>query len=289
VIGSLELGSLVLSGRFVPIAPPDLTIQGLAGLIVPLLVGSVILSVLVGGTAAAATYLVMVRRGPASHAARLRERQFREWINAKFLEMPAADREFVRWKLRLDRLFAILLDADLGQGPVVDLGCGHGVSLGLAAFRDPQRPLAGCDLDAPRIAAARHALRDFDASLSVADVRDFVLPDAGLILILDVLQYLDVAEQSALLRRCADALVPGGRLIFRVPDPARGVFSWTTYGLDRVVWWKTGAKSAPRYCDPTAYRQVLVETGMRVEMRSYRNRLPFRHLVVVATKPLDTT
>ena len=65
------------------------------------------------------------------------------------------DRGFVRWKLRLDRVFDLLAAEDLGSGPVIDLGCGYGITLGFAACGAPGRPLVGCDLDARRIAAAR--------------------------------------------------------------------------------------------------------------------------------------
>jgi len=50
------------------------------------------------------------------------------------------------------------------------------------------------------------ALAPLHADVTVADIREFELPPAGLILIQDVLQCLSAAEQSDLLQRCCSAL-----------------------------------------------------------------------------------
>jgi O-methyltransferase involved in polyketide biosynthesis len=119
----------------------------------------------------------------------------------------------------------------------------------------------------------------------VGDVRTFPLPGAGLILILDVLQYLDASEQTSLLRRCAAALQPGGRLIFRLPDTARGLYSWTTRSLDRIIFRAGGARIRPAYQTVESYERLLAEAGMTVAVRRSRNRLPLAHVVIAATKP----
>ena len=146
-----------------------------------------------------------------------------------FAQCTRAVRGFVRWKLRLDRIFELLAAElaaaeNLGSETVVDLGCGYGMALCFAAFGDDRRRLVGCDLDEHRIAVARKALSALNADVTVADIRYFELPPAGLILIMDVLQCLPAAEQSALLKRCCSALTPNGMLIFRVHDRERGVF-----------------------------------------------------------------
>lgn len=280
VIGSLQLGHLATHGSFVSLSPAAPLASPFSELVLAWLLGSVILSAIVGGPAALAAYvfLALRARGP-------REREYRSDVNRRFEAAGWYARGFVRWKTRLDRIFGQLLEEDLGTGPAVDLGCGNGATLALVAFCDPKRTLYGCDLDSSRVAAASQALSALDVHLSTSDVRTFPLPAAGLILIIDVLQYLDPAEQASLLGRCAGALAPGGRLIFRLPDARRGPLSWTTRFLDRLLFGVGGWGSGPAYQPPEAYVKLLGEAGMSVEVRSYRNWLPLAHAVFYARKP----
>jgi predicted TPR repeat methyltransferase len=206
-----------------------------------------------------------------------------------FAQCAWADREFVRWKLRLDRIFGLLAAENLGSGTVVDLGCGYGMALSFAAFNDSSRRLIGCDLDGHRIAVARQALNSLNADLSVADIRGFELPPAGLILILDVLQYLGADEQATMLQRCCSALAPDGVLIFRVHDRERGLWSTITMAFDRLIFAFGPAGIRPLTLPATEYRGVLENAGMRVEECRFRNLLPLAHILFIARKPLAET
>jgi SAM-dependent methyltransferase len=245
-------------------------------------VGSVALGILVGGVLAAMTAVVvhLHLRAPANPALRERVR----FVNRMFARCAWADRGFVRWKLRLDRIFGLLAAENLGSGTVVDLGCGYGMALCFAAFGDNSRRLVGCDLDAHRIAVAREALGTLNADLSVADIRQFELPPAGLILILDVLQYLLADEQLALLKRCCSALAPQGILIFRVHDRERGLWSTITMAFDRLIFACGRADARPLMLSAAQYHSVLENAGMQVEERRFRNLLPLAHILFVAKK-----
>jgi SAM-dependent methyltransferase len=179
----------------------------------------------------------------------------------------------------------LLAGEDLGSGTVVDLGCGYGIVLSFVAFDDSTRRLVGCDLDTRRIAVARQALSPLNADLRVADVRGLDIPPAGLILILDVLQYLAAEEQLALLKRCCSALTPEGKLIFRVHDRERGVWSAVTSAFDRLIFACGRTGTRPLILPAAEYRSVLERAGMRVEERRFRNRLPLAHILFVAKKP----
>ncbi len=302
VVGSVELGYFLRGGAFRPfhlsaLAGPHMKEELLAwGM------GSVVLGVLVGGTGAAITAAVVRLRAPAkpessdpnlsnpgvcnpeSSEAVLPERI--RFVNGMFAGCPRGDRGFVRWKLRLDRIFALLAGEDLGSGTVVDLGCGYGIALSFVAFGDSRRRLVGCDLDGHRIAVARQALSGLNADLSVADVRGLELPPAGVILILDVLQYLPAEEQLGLLKRCCLALAPQGRLIFRVHDRERGVWSAITMAFDRIIFACGQAGTRPLTLRAGNYRTVLENAGMQVEERRFRNRLPLAHILFIAKKPV---
>jgi uncharacterized protein (DUF2062 family)/2-polyprenyl-3-methyl-5-hydroxy-6-metoxy-1,4-benzoquinol methylase len=276
VVGSVQLGHLVLRGSLLPLTVASLTHLKLTDQLTLWVAGSLVLGVLAGGVAALATYLFVRFRPRPSPA--------RSFVNGRFRGAPAYDRGFVRWKMRLDNIFGILLE-DPGQGPAVDLGCGYGMALGMLAWRDSERRLSGCDLDAHRIAAAQKAFNGLNIELAVADIREYPLGTPGLILILDVLQYLEPAAQQALLAKCCAALLPGGTLLFRVPDRERGLTSRLTFGLDRVIFRRGRVGHAPAVLGAAEYRRPLEEAGLVVRERRLRNRLPLAHIVLTAHKP----
>lgn len=284
VVSSVELGYFLRSGSFRPFHLSALAGAHMKEELLAWAMGSVVLGVLVGGAGAAITAVVVQLKAPAT--AELRDRI--RFVSRTFSQCARADRGFVRWKLRLDRIFELLAGLlaaeDLASGTVVDLGCGYGMVLSFAAFGDSSRRLVGCDLDAHRIAVARQALSALNADLSVADVRSFDLPPAGLILILDVLQYLPADEQLGLLKRCCLALVPEGSLIFRVHDRERGLWSAITMAFDRLIFAWGRADTRPLMLAAADYHGVLEAAGMQVEERRFRNRLPLAHILFVAKK-----
>ena len=281
VAASVELGSFVCHGSFRPWHLTALSGGQLKEQLFSWVVGSLLLGLLAGGAAAIVTAAVVYWTAPSQRGLRERIR----FVNRSFAGSAQFDRGFVRWKMRLDRIFSLLASEDLGSGTVVDLGCGYGMALIFAAFGDSSRRLAGCDLNAHRIAVAQQALRTFNAEASVQDVRDFALPPAGLILILDVLQYLPGEEQLALLKRCCAALEPGGRLIFRVHDRERGLRTVLTLGLDRLLFSAERVGVRPTILSAAQYRVALQESGMAVEERRFRNRLPLAHILFLARRP----
>jgi uncharacterized protein (DUF2062 family)/trans-aconitate methyltransferase len=284
VVSSVELGYFLRSGSFRPINLSALTGAHLKENFLAFVIGSIPLGILVGGVGAAITAVVVHLHFKAPANPALQERV--HFVNGTFAQCSWADRGFVRWKLRLDRIFELLAAENLGSGTVVDLGCGYGMALSFAAFPDTRRRLVGCDLDAHRIAVAKEALATLNADLSVADIRHFELPPAGLILILDVLQYLLADEQLALLNRCCSALEPQGTLIFRVHDRERGLWSTITMAFDRLIFACGGAGVRPLMLPAAEYRSALEKAGMQVEERRFRNRLPLAHILFIARKPL---
>jgi uncharacterized protein (DUF2062 family)/trans-aconitate methyltransferase len=285
VVASVELGYFLRGGSFRAFHLSALAGAHMKEELLAFVLGSVVLGVVVGGAGAAITAAVIQFKAPANPALRDRIR----FVRQMFAQCGWADRGFVRWKLRLDRIFELLAVEGLGSGTVVDLGCGYGMALSFAAFGDRSRRLVGCDLDAHRIAVAREALRAMNADLSITDVRGLDLPPAGLILILDVLQYLGAEEQLTLLKRCCSALVPQGILIFRVHDRERGVWSTITMAFDRLIFACGRAGTRPLTLPAAQYESVLKKAGMQVEARRFRNRLPLAHILFIAKKPLMET
>jgi len=281
VVSSVELGGFLRTGSFQPWKLSAMTGTHLKEGLLSWVVGSLALGVLVGGLGAVLTATALHLKKAANRKLRARIR----FVNRTFARCPWFDRGFVRWKLRLDKIFGLIAEQGLGMGPVVDLGCGYGMALCFAAFDDTSRRLLGCDLNAHRIAVARQALCSLNAEVVVADVRSYEVPPAALILILDVLQYLSADEQRALLERCCSALMPQGRLIFRVHDVERGLWSTITMAFDRLLFRCERTGSGPLMLSAGQYRSVLEGAGMNVESRRFRNRLPLAHILYIATRP----
>ena len=146
---------------------------------------------------------------------------------------------FVRGKLRHDPVFIALLRS--GRIPdrarVLDLGCGHAVLASLmltaqarfeaglwpAGWVTPPSVLHLHGIEAERTAAqrAQTALGN-RAAILTADLRDAPLPDADVVVLIDVLHYLEVDAQVSLLERVAQSLRGGGLLILRVADISAG-------------------------------------------------------------------
>jgi uncharacterized protein (DUF2062 family)/trans-aconitate methyltransferase len=287
IFASVELGCLLRLGSFQPLSLSELA--AMRGHInkeqlLTWIIGSFALAMLVGAVGAAGTAVLLHLYLTPSRNSAIRERM--QFVNAMFSQSAIGDRQFVRWKLRLDRIFELLAAENLGSGTVVDLGCGYGMALGFAAFGDNDRRLVGCDLDAHRIAVARKALASLNSEVTVADVRHFELPPAGLILIMDVLQCLSAAEQTALLKRCCSALVPDGILIFRIHDRERGLRTAITMAFERLIFACQHHDLRPEILSIADYRRVLENAGMQLEERHFKNRLPLAHVLIVARKPV---
>jgi uncharacterized protein (DUF2062 family)/SAM-dependent methyltransferase len=292
VVGSVEIGYFLRSGSFRPFHLSALAGAHMKEELLGWAMGSVVLGIVVGGAGAAITAVVVRMRAsvnpelPKSESSESCLRDRIRFVNSMFAPCARGDRGFVRWKLRLDRIFGLLAAEDLGSGTVVDLGCGYGMALCFAAFGDRSRRLVGCDLDAHRIAVARQALSSLNTDLRVADVRALELPPSRLILILDVLQYLPADEQLGLLKRCCSALAPEGKLIFRVHDRERGLWSAITSAFDRLIFFWGRAGVRPLMLSAAEYLGALENAGMQVEERRFRNRLPLAHILFIAKKPM---
>lgn len=280
VVGALEVGHFVLTGKLLRLSIAH-SISDLKSQLAAWMIGGVIVGILLGAVGAGIIFVLLKWRRPDQSLLQQRTR----FVNALFASCSSFDRGFVRWKMRLDRVFNILAAEELGAGPVVDLGCGYGIALGFAAFNHPERVLIGCDLDAGRIDAAREAFTGMNANLSVCDVRDFEFPQASLIFIFDVLQYLTGPEQMALLQRCASALAPGGKLVFRIPDRGSRVTSRLSMAFDKLIFFLGKARSGPVVLSAREYEGAFDGTRVQIAQRRFRNRLPIAHLLFIVTKP----
>jgi len=158
---------------------------------------------------------------------------------------------FARSKLRHDPVFFSLLR--MGRIPdrarLLDLGCGQAVvaSLLLAAqvqfefgrwpsgWAAPpsQLQLHGIESERRSVRRAQIALGNHVA-IRIADLRDAPLPEADVVVLIDVLHYLTADAQVALLKRIAQSLRGGGLLVLRVADISAGWRFYLGKAADRM-------------------------------------------------------
>lgn len=139
--------------------------------------------------------------------------------HAKLLKLYSASpwqvRLFIRIRLMLSDLFFIERQVPM-QGQILDVGCGHGLFSNLLAIASPARQVLGFDIDIAKIPIAQ-------ATIGARSNIRFIVGDAhalppgqyDAISIIDVLYQLEPAKQQTVLDHCAQALKPGGLLVWK--------------------------------------------------------------------------
>ncbi len=158
-------------------------------------------------------------------------------VRARFKRLEAYPRMFARLKLRFDPMFAELpriIPADRRADVIVDVGCGYGVPACWFLERHDDARVYGVDPDPERVRIAslvtgrrgrivRGQAPDIGASP----------PPADIILLLDMLHYLDDETLMTLLRNCRCALAQEGTIVcrFTVRPNHRPSWSWRLENL----------------------------------------------------------
>lgn len=196
-------------------------------------------------------------------------------------------RDYVRAKLRLDPAFAAVADRIAGSASdVLDIGCGFGLlgfHLRECGFRGNYR---GIDFDRAKIAQARRITREYGIDLVFNDGDANSLPEfSGHVILLDVLHYLDAAEQQLLLRDAAARVAPGALLIVRNVLRERSWRFRATVWEERFAYAVRWMRSPPRHFpDRAEVEAPLRVAGLDIDVRPLWGSTPFNSYAIVARR-----
>lgn len=207
---------------------------------------------------------------------------------------------FARGKLRIDPVFVAMLRAgSIPDGAhILDLGCGQALlaALLIAARRQfdrqawpagwPEPPAlfgyVGIDVDAQCARWARRALGE-RVNVHAADLRGAELPDADVVVLLDVLHYLGDADQLALLEKVAHSLRGGGKLLLRVADTAAGWRARFTRLADHSSVILRGRVPGSLLSRSVGdWSALLARHGFRIEREPMSQGTPFANILLTA-------
>lgn len=149
----------------------------------------------------------------------------------RFRLLEAYPRMFVRFKLRLDPLFDDLprmLAEKTDIRIILDIGCGYGVPACWCLEYLPEARVFGIDPDAEKVrVASRAAGPRGSITLGWAQDMPVITEAADVILMLDMLHYLNDEALCRVLEKSLRILAPGGILVMRFVLQLGGKPSWT--------------------------------------------------------------
>lgn len=208
---------------------------------------------------------------------------------------------FALGKLGGDPVFAALLERGMipDRARLLDLGCGQGVlaawiDAARASFRAKQWPEAwppppepsdyrGIELMPRDVRRAQGALGSL-ARIECADIRTAEFGKADVVIILDVLHYMNATEQEQVLQRVRSSIGDAGTLLLRVGDAAGGWRFTVSRWVDAAVLFARGHGSARLHCRSVqAWKEVLASCGFAAQSIPMSEGTPFANVMLVAT------
>lgn len=231
-------------------------------------------------------------------------RRLHEKATAPYRQAGKFGWHFARGKLGRDPAFRGMLERRLigaQHGRVLDIGSGQSLTASLLAEAAamqaqghwpagwPATPACidytGIELMPRDVARAQAALGHLHPAPRIlcADMCSAPLPACDLVVILDVLHYVDLQAQEGVLQRVRDALAPGGRLLLRVGDAASkrryAISQWVDHTVTRV----RGHRVSPTWGRTLVeWTTLLQRLGFSVQNIPMSQGTPFANVLLVA-------
>lgn len=218
---------------------------------------------------------------------------------------------FARGKLGGDPAFAGLLQRGLipSHARILDIGCGRGLLAALLCGLDTHPSLSrdwpagwasaplgvsvrGIELMSRDVERARQALAHLGprAEFVQGDMRLTDFGRADMVVMLDVLHYVNHAAQDNILRRVKTALIPGGTLLLRIGNATAGLPFRISNWVDMIVNFMRGNRLSRLYCRPLRdWQQCLTGLGFEVSTLPMHEGTPFSNILLVARLQAPST
>ena len=194
-------------------------------------------------------------------------------------------RGYVKGKIQWDPVYPLARrEIVKRQQPVVDIGCGLGllgISMRAAGITLRYR---GTDIAAWKVNMGKEAVRYYgfdEAGFEVCDALNTPIPVGATVCLIDVLHYLDSADQQALLLRLAEAAESGSLVLIRTALRGTGwryaatlIEEWWT----RATGWIRGGKI--NFPSHEVLLGIFEEQGLQTEIFPLWGHTPFASYLV---------
>lgn len=235
IFASVQSGHMLLTGEWLPMRLDSFKSIDPWSFSGAWILGGVAVGLALGAPAGVMTFFLL-RRYRESHpiprddiGQRMEEtvRRYRLW--------GIRVHRYVAGKFRHDPVYRQIARLAPLPKPIVDIGCGRGQTMLLLSALAPGIEGVGVDHDGGRIEIARRAAMGLTGlRFEQGDVQSWPIPDAGTVLMVDILHYNPQNVQDDLVRRAARSLLPGGLLLIRDIDTARGARAQVSQMQERV-------------------------------------------------------
>lgn len=286
IAASIQTGHRVLSGAWLPLSLAQSRAIESGRFVRDWMVGSVVLGVAIALPAGLLAWW-LARAYRRRHP--LPRDPYRDAVLAvvaRYRKVGWATAMFVQGKLDSDPVYRQMAARWPFDSPVLDIGCGLGQSELLLAALQPGIDVLGLDWDPKKLRRAEQAAAGNPRlRFRAADARRDAFPVSGTVLIFDALHYSPVPQQDELLRRAARAVAPGGRILVRELDNARGWRSTVTRWQERLARWLRWHHGLGLYFRPAEeLATILRDEGLDVTIEPSWGHTPFGNVLLVGTR-----
>ncbi|RZL12763.1 MAG: methyltransferase domain-containing protein, partial [Pedobacter sp.] len=141
---------------------------------------------------------------------------FREQLIYNYLYKGPVLEWYMRIKTKLENNYELFDELVPRQAEILDIGCGYGFMDYMLHFVSSSRTITGIDYDAEKIATANHCYhKNNKINFYATDAMEFEFLNYDVIILADMLHYLQPDQQKALIEKCFRHTNKGGIIIIR--------------------------------------------------------------------------